>query len=73
MAVSSKDFVIAYMQAYKSGQTVSDLAKVVGITYNNAQSKTRYLRERGVDLPRLAGANERINSAELNRLIEQTP
>ncbi len=68
--VTANQLVAAYMNAYKSEQTIGDVAIAVGMSKGSVVSRINYLRERGVNLPPLVNGVKRLDVDELNGLIE---
>lgn len=69
---STRDFVIAWVDAHNKQAGVAPVAKKFGITPTVASARASYLRKQGVNLPALARAKEDYESVEaLNKIINQ--
>lgn len=51
--ISALEFVTLYMEAYKDGTTLSELATKLGTTYTHLAGRKRVLIQKGVKLPEL--------------------
>jgi hypothetical protein len=74
---NSKEFVLAYLSAQKSGKTLNDFASDSGMRPLSLRSRIALLKKKGVNLPPLkkdtnAGkrGRQQLDVAELNALIE---
>jgi hypothetical protein len=73
---NSKEFVIAYLSAQKSGKTLNDFASDSGMRPLSLRSRIALLKKKGVNLPPLkkdtsAGkrGRQQLDVVELNALI----
>lgn len=80
----AKDFVKAYMLAYRRGQTMVDLGEVIGMSRFAVYQRKKIYQERGVKLPTLRkqttasrsprnggiGRGNKLDVEELNGIVE---
>lgn len=67
--VDNRDFVVAWMTA----KTIQDVAKALNINQAAARNKARYLRSKGVSLPKLHYPlkDNSLEVAQLNSLVKK--
>jgi hypothetical protein len=73
---NTKEFVIAYMTAYKSGKTVVSLAQELGITTGAVRARRMALKRIKVQLPSFPSGMRRLSeddaeAQELRNLIRE--
>jgi DNA-binding Lrp family transcriptional regulator len=78
MKVDTTTFIHAYINAYKKGNSINDLAKELGISPSGIQSRINRLTKGGLQIPKLNAKNlvvkikDILNEYDCSNLNEQT-
>lgn len=66
---SSEDFVRIYMEAWKNGDTLMDVARTMGKKHSSVQSQMGKLRSLGVNLPHLR-TTKNLSLPRINAIVD---